>query len=79
MTASFIGPKKAQPVKAMNTTNADTISPVALFLPAFKARIREITGLTASEINRISRNENRMGDSSENVWMNVNSAAPSIK
>jgi hypothetical protein len=35
--------------------------------------------LSASEISRISRNENRMGDSRENVWMNANSAAPSIK
>jgi len=75
----LIGPRKAQPVKAMNTTNAATISPVAPFLPPVKARIREITGLTASEISIISRNENRMGDSSENVWMNTNSAAPSIK
>jgi hypothetical protein len=79
VTASFIGPKKAQPVKAMNTTNAAAINPVAPFLPPFKTRIREINGLTASEISTISRNENRIGDSSENAWMNTNSAAPRIK
>ena len=77
MTEAFIGPKKAQPVKAMTTTNAATTSPVALFLPPVNARIREITGLTASEISRMSRNDNRMGDSSENDWMKANNAAPS--
>ena len=61
----------------MTATNAAATSPVAPFLPPVQARSREITGLTASEISRMSRSDNRMGDSSENVWMKTNNAAAS--
>jgi hypothetical protein len=78
MIEVFIGPKKAHPVKTMNTTKTATKSPAAPFLPPVKVRIREIMGLTASEISRMSKNDKRMGASSENVWMKAIKDAPRI-
>ena len=61
-----------------NRNQGAATSPVAPFLPLVTARIREITGLTASEISRMSRNDNRMGDSNENGWMKANNAVARI-
>ena len=79
MTEAFIGTKKAQPVKVRIVTKVPATSPVATFLPPVKDRIREITGLTASEINKMSRKDNKMGDSSENICRKANNSAPTTR
>jgi hypothetical protein len=61
-----MGTKEAQPVKPMTVINTARISPVAPFLPPFQARILDIKGFTAREIRIINRNDNKMGESSEN-------------
>jgi hypothetical protein len=77
LTEAFIGPKKANPVRAITTTNVAAASPAAPLLPPVHVRSRNITGLTATEISRMSKNDSRMGDSSENVWINTYKAATS--
>jgi hypothetical protein len=76
--AGFSGPIKAHPIKPMTRINAAATSPVATFLPPVQARIREISGLTASEMSRMRIRDNRMGDRSENVSMKANNAAPDL-
>jgi hypothetical protein len=77
VTEALIGRNKAQPVRPTIATRATNTSPVAPLLPPVHTRIREISGFIASEINRMSRNDNKMGDSNANVWMKTNNAAAS--
>ena len=59
------------------STNAKVSTAVAPFLPPVHSRIREITGLTARVINRMSSNDNKTGDNNEKVFTKMNNPAAS--